>query len=142
PSRVCERNRNARLAVVEVRLDVVVKALKAIDVAPGGLPAAEIVLQFLDRCRERSQSLLRGRLPPELLAPENGERGGDGACRPAAIPIAKDVDRFGQLRLQRIGGRQLVVVFQQRWQQLVERGKIAVERGVDQLLQREVLLIC
>src|SRR5262249_42776008 len=97
--------------------------------------------QSLHRCDERLQSLPRRSLPPQILSPENGERGGDGVRRPAVIPFAKDIDWFGQLRLQRIGSRQVVVVLQQRRQQLVERGEVAVERGVDQLLQRKIPLI-
>jgi hypothetical protein len=46
------------------------------------------------------------------------------------IPFAQGVGRIGELRLQRIRGRQFVVVFQQGRPQLVERGEITVEPGV------------
>src|SRR5258706_9614229 len=45
PSRGREADRDARFGVVEVRVDVVVDPLESVDVAPGRLPAPEIVGQ-------------------------------------------------------------------------------------------------
>src|SRR6185437_13947727 len=49
PARGDERHRDAGLRIVEVRLDRVVQALEAVDLAPGHAPAAEILLQAVHR---------------------------------------------------------------------------------------------
>src|SRR5690349_4770859 len=56
-----ERHRNAGAGVVEMGRDVVVDALKAIDVAPRRPPAAEVPGKGVDRIVERAEQVGAGR---------------------------------------------------------------------------------
>src|SRR4051812_17692113 len=87
PLRRRERNRNARLGVVELLADVVVDALESVDVAPGCFPGAEI----------RRELVARG---GEGLEPVGGcwacavRRGAAAAATPAeSSELAAEVDR-------------------------------------------------
>src|SRR6185295_20166318 len=112
-----ERHGGARFRIVVVLHDGAIVALKAVDLAPRHLPAAEILRQSIRRLRERGE-LLRGRraighvVPsrhsrcfcglrgsgPEGLAEEHGQRGRFRIQRPAIVPAAQQTYRSCELR--------------------------------------------
>src|SRR6476661_8649216 len=67
PSRRRESHGDARRGIVERMHDVVRQALKAIDVAPGNLPAAEVLLQRIRGDGERIELLVCRRLLRHVL---------------------------------------------------------------------------
>ena len=80
--------------------------------------------------------------PPELLAPEDRERRRHRRRRPAIVPAAQRGDLLGELRLQRIGGRQLRRTPSAAAASAASNaGEVAVERRGEQRVEREVLLV-
>src|SRR5688572_23419630 len=114
PARPSEGDREARRRIVERLDDVPCQALKAVDLAPGRPPGAEVPLEPVDGGSEGVELLLRRRTLHGLigaharapatagnalqhrLTPEDGERSRDGVDAPATVPAAELLDRFGQ----------------------------------------------
>src|SRR5690242_10279194 len=108
-------------------------ALEAVDLAPRDLPAAEIALQIRDRLLEHLELQRRASIPvethhhlvaglalgcverlPELLAPDECQRLGDGVRAPAIVPAAQYGDRLRETRALRVALGQAVIGPQER----------------------------
>ena len=143
-----------------MRRDVVVDPLEPIYVAPRRFPGSEIAGEGIHRSAEgfeevgrrapRRRDILHDRYAccarvatepsRHALAPVDRQRRRYRLGAPPIVPAPERGDRLGELRLQCVGRRCLIVRREERRNHALERGEIAVERCGRELATRPIAL--
>ncbi len=143
------------MLVIEQEVDVPAEALEPVDVAPGHIPGAEILLEHCDGFGEHGQAgcgrrfaaveihslhpaqVLRGRVPffPGK-AVKMCQRHRDGIDAGLEIPGSQRIDGIGK-DVRRSVGR--VISFNETCDQLLKPGHIGVMCQPDQAVERQVI---